>query len=136
MLALLTAHYSACGSGWTLLNGKCAQRFGKDPGPTRLSWYGAHDDCVARGANLASVETIDELKALATFCWEGVTLPDVDADCALGLKRTTPNTGDWMWTDGTAFSQELQDQDQSSCCYHFNQHAHNKVDEMHMEGEC
>ena len=105
LLGLATAHaYTACGPGWSILNGKCAQRFGF-AAADRLVWTEAEADCVARGAHLASVSEVRvlhtltqtlaltltiistihqdaELKALAAFCFEGVAQV-ASNDCAL-----------------------------------------------------
>ena len=110
-----------CSEGWTLLNGKCARRFGLDP-KDRKNWQEAELDCVSKGGHLASVADVKQLKALAQFCFRGLQ-PDWTIDCAVGLRRA--NDGAFVWTDGQPFNSELEKQP------HMSTH---RRDHMHIEG--
>ena len=110
-----------CGEGWTLLNGKCARRFGLDL-KDRKNWQQAELDCVSKGGHLASVADVKELKALAQFCFRGLQ-PDWTIDCAVGLRRA--KDGAFVWTDGQPFNSELEK------APHMSGH---RRDHMHIEG--
>merc|ERR1719506_2973367 len=92
-----------CANGWTMLNGKCARRFGfayKE----RKSWEAAEEGCVSKGGHLASVADANQLKALASFCFRGLQT-NWKIDCAVGLRRG--KGGAFVWTDGLRFNSEL-----------------------------
>ena len=110
-----------CAGGWTLLNGKCARRFGLDP-KDRKEWEQAEQKCVSKGGHLASVANAKELKALAQFCFRGLQ-PDWTIDCAVGLRRASD--GAFVWTDGLPFNSELAKEP------HMSGH---REDHMHIEG--
>ena len=85
-----------CPAEWTEVGNRCVRRFGVQEAE-RLSWEGAEAACVALGGHLASTVSLRGLRQLADFCFMG----GLDADCALGLRRSNPMTGTWIWTDGT-----------------------------------
>ena len=91
-----------CEAEWTEVGNRCVRRFGVQEAE-RLSWEGAEAACVALGGHLASTVSLRGLRQLADFCFQG----DLDADCALGLRRSNPRTGTWIWTDGTPWPANL-----------------------------
>ena len=120
-----------CVMGWSELNGKCSQRFGLEAS-ARMSWQEAENACVTQNAHLASVASVLELQKLATFCFDGLSSTSIngDTDCAVGLHRTTPSTGDWIWTDGSVLTGEIQAEVQSAL------QKNARLNEMHIEGHC
>ena len=88
-----------CPAEWTDVGNRCVRRFGVQEAE-RLSWEGAEAACVVLGGHLASTDSLRGLEQLADFCFQG----GLDADCALGLRRSSPRTGTWIWTDGTPWS--------------------------------
>ena len=124
-----------CSGNWTVLNGKCSQRFGLEDAD-RISWQAAEDTCVSLGGHLASVATVRELQALAAFCFDGLSGTNYKTDCAVGLYRTedtgrATKVNNWVWTDGSPWTAEMDAEDQATCCTHISQHKKNK---MHIEG--
>ena len=137
MLSIATsvALGQSCSGDWTELNGKCSQRFGEAEAD-RISWQAAEDNCVALGGHLASAASAAEVQALAAFCYSGVST-SYQVDCAVGLYRTEDTAretkvNNWVWTDGSPWTAEMDAEDQVECCTHIN-HLHHK-NKMHIEG--
>ena len=118
-----------CPDGWGDLNGVCSKRFGEEESG-RKTWDEAEAHCVSYGGHLASFQSVQELKALAAFCFDGVTT-HLGVDCATGLRRSErciasgplmqpgpdcPN--DWYFTDCTPWTDEMQAEDTRTCCTH------------------
>ena len=119
-----------------MLNGALSRRFGANP-DDRLSWEQAEAACVSHGGHLASVTTIAELMALTAFCFDGLTV-NAQVDCALGLRRTERCTTDpcpnnWIWTDGTTWSDDFSTDLSSDHPYQLG-HSQNGHNGMHIEG--
>ena len=91
-----------CPAEWTEVGNRCVRRFGVQEAE-RSSWEGAEAACVALGGHLASTVSERGLQQLADFCFQG----GLDADCALGMRRSNPRTGTWIWTDGTPWPADL-----------------------------
>ena len=116
----LTRSY-AC-PDWSLLNDKCAIRFGFDP-KDRKGWKEAEAHCISKGGHLASVANATELEALERFCFRNLK-KDSTTDCAVGLHRNV--YGAFVWTDGLEFNSTLEENKYMS--------SDHSIDLMHLEG--
>ncbi|KAK5607004.1 hypothetical protein CRENBAI_010277 [Crenichthys baileyi] len=84
-----------CPSGWTQINSRCFKYV-----PRPLSWDGAEKNCLSMGANLASVQDMNEYHQIKS----------VISMASSGSKETwiggtnVQELNIWLWTDGSPFS--------------------------------
>lgn len=71
---------------WSLLNGKCAIRYGL-VSTDRKDWKTAEENCTSQGGHLAIAANSKELEELRQYCLRNVDRSNVD--CAVGLQTNT-----------------------------------------------
>ncbi|XP_049597408.1 uncharacterized protein [Syngnathus scovelli] len=81
-----------CPTGWQDYNNHCYFF-----GTYSKSWTQAEDYCVSKGGHLASIRDQQERDWLAQRRVK-------DPENWIGLRRATPGSSVWQWTDGTPFS--------------------------------
>ncbi|XP_047425524.1 macrophage mannose receptor 1 [Mugil cephalus] len=86
-----------CANGWTALPHfrHCYRLFHNVDWSMKKSWQTAHQDCVARGANLVSIHSQEEEEFLSLYT-KGTSK-------WIGLKHN-PTEGGYSWSDGTPVS--------------------------------
>ncbi|XP_074546917.1 uncharacterized protein LOC141805663 [Halichoeres trimaculatus] len=86
-----------CAEGWTALPHfrHCYKLFHNVEWSQKKSWEAANEDCVSRGANLASIHTQEEEQFLGQYS-KGTSK-------WIGLKHN-PTEGGYSWSDGTPLS--------------------------------
>ncbi|XP_007252805.3 macrophage mannose receptor 1 [Astyanax mexicanus] len=87
---------TGCATGWTSLpHFRQCYRLYTEEYTNKKSWAGAHEDCVARGADLVSIHNAEEEIFMAEYT-KGKTQ-------WIGLSRNALE-GDYLWSDGSALS--------------------------------
>merc|ERR1712216_696676 len=122
-----------CQQGWVQngVTGKCLKAFGSAEAD-RKTWEDAEASCNALGGHLASVHNNEELRFVAELCFDGLN-PTWRDDCAVGLRRTSPGDGAFVYTDGSSFD---PDAFLSSDALHLTPSGHlgGRHDKFHVEG--
>ncbi|KAM4713877.1 C-type mannose receptor 2-like [Anableps anableps] len=84
----------SCSDGWTPVNGRCFQYI-----PKPMTWARAERNCLSMGANLASVQNMNEYRQIQS----------VISSATYGSKPTwiggtdAQENGIWFWSDGSPF---------------------------------
>ncbi|XP_076796740.1 uncharacterized protein LOC117715751 isoform X2 [Arvicanthis niloticus] len=82
--------YAACQSNWIGVGNKCFYFSGYSS-----NWTSSQDSCMAQGAQLARIDSLEELDFLRSY--KGGT------DCWIGLHRES-SEHPWRWTDNTEYN--------------------------------
>ncbi|XP_023201741.1 ladderlectin-like, partial [Xiphophorus maculatus] len=84
----------SCPSGWTLINSRCFQYVQKS-----MTWARAERNCLSMGANLASVQDLNEYNQIQII----VTAAGHGAKQAWIGGTNAQEVFIWLWSDGSRF---------------------------------